>query len=84
MNNNTQFKYYFFERKKALIMPCWTIHLAVATKLNEKYKSHDNLIIGRAARKTIRYIEKNTVNFPNKYGVLRERIIGSCYNILVF
>jgi hypothetical protein len=28
-------------------------------KLNEKYKTHDNLIIGRAARKTIRYIEKN-------------------------
>ena len=51
-------------------------------KLSEKYKTHDNLIIGRAARKTIRYIEKNTVNFPNKYSVLKERIIGSCYNIL--
>ena len=47
-------------------------------KLSEKYKTHDNLIIGRAARKTIRYIEKNTVNFPNKYSVLKERIIGSC------
>ena len=50
--------------------------------LKEKYKIHDNLIIGRVTRKTIRYIEKNTVNFPNKYKVLRERIIDSCYNIL--
>ena len=32
-----------------------------------RYKSHDNLIIGREARKTVRYIEKNTENFPNKY-----------------
>ncbi len=36
-------------------------------KLYEKYKIYDNLIIGRVARKTIRYIEKNTENFPNKY-----------------
>ena len=48
----------------------------------EKYKVHDNLIIGRVARKTIRYIEKNTVNFPNSYNVLKTRIINSCYNIL--
>ena len=47
-----------------------------------RYKSHDNLIIGRQARKTVRYIEKNTENFPNKYFVLRNKIIGSCYNIL--
>ena len=53
-----------------------------SNKSSEKYKIHDNLIIGRTARKTIRYIEKNTVNFPNKYCVLKERIIGSCYNIL--
>lgn len=51
-------------------------------RLNEKYKIHDNLIIGRVARKTIRYIEKNTVNFSNKYSVLKNRIIKSCYNIL--
>ena len=50
--------------------------------ISEKYKTHDNLIIGRMARKTIRYIEKNTVNFPNKYNVLKGRIIKSCYNIL--
>ena len=47
-----------------------------------RYKSHDNLIIGREARKTVRYIEKNTENFPNKYIVLKNKIISSCYNIL--
>ena len=51
-------------------------------KLNEKYKIHDNLVIGKVARKTIRYIEKNTENFPNKYKVLKERVICSCYDIL--
>ena len=51
-------------------------------KLNEKYKTHENLIIAREARKTIRYIEKNTENFPNKNRVLKDRIIESCYNIL--
>ena len=47
-----------------------------------RYKSHDNLIIGREARKTVRYIEKNTENFPNKYLILKNKIISSCYNIL--
>ena len=51
-------------------------------RLKEKYKTHDNLVIGRCARKTIRYVEKNVVNFPNKYSVLKDRIIDSCYNIL--
>lgn len=51
-------------------------------KLNEKYKIHENLIIAREARKTIRYIEKNTENFPNKNRILKDRIIDSCYNIL--
>ena len=52
-------------------------------KLNEKYKRHENLIIAREARKTIRYIEKNTENFPNKkYMTLKNRIIEFCYNIL--
>ena len=50
-------------------------------KLNEKYKIHENLIIAREARKTIRYIEKNTENFPNKNRTLKDRIIDSCYNI---
>lgn len=50
--------------------------------LNEKYKIHDNLVIGRCARKTIRYVEKNVMNFPNKYSILKNRIIDSCYNIL--
>ena len=45
-------------------------------------KYNNDLIIGRVARKTIRYIEKNTSSFPNQYRVLRERIISSCYNIL--
>ena len=51
-------------------------------KLKNKYVSHEKLIIARVARKTIRYIEKNTENFPNKYNVLRTRIINTCYNIL--
>lgn len=51
-------------------------------KIKEKYKIHENLIIARVARKTLRFIEKNTENFPNKYYVLKNRIIESCYNIL--
>ena len=51
-------------------------------KTKEKYKVHENLIIARTARKTLRYIEKNTENFPNKYSVLKNKIINSCYNIL--
>lgn len=51
-------------------------------KLKEKYKIHENLIIARLARKTLRYIEKNTENFPNKYFTLKNKIVESCYNIL--
>ena len=51
-------------------------------RLSEKYKIHENLIIARKARKTIRFIEKNTHNFPNEYKVLKDKIILSCYNIL--
>ena len=52
------------------------------SKLEEKYKSHEKFIIASSARKTIRYIEKNTINFPKQYTVLRDKIINSCYNIL--
>lgn len=51
-------------------------------KLENKYLNDNDLIISRVARKTIRYIEKNTENFPNKYSVLKNRIINSCYLIL--
>lgn len=51
-------------------------------EINEKYKIHENLIIAREARKTIRYIEKNTENFPNKNRVLKDKIISCCYSIL--
>lgn len=54
-------------------------------KLNryaEKYKSHEKLMIASSTRKTIRYIEKNIVNIPNKYMVLKNNIIASCYSIL--
>ena len=51
-------------------------------KINEKYKIYENLIIAREARKTIRYIEKNTENFPNKNRVLKDKIISYCYSIL--
>ena len=52
--------------------------------LYQKYKIHDNLIISCTARKTIRYIEKNTINFPNNYKVLKDKIITSSYNILEY
>ena len=55
---------------------------AKLNKLSEKYKIHDNLIIARSARKTLRYIEKNTENFPKEYKVLKEKIVDSCYKIL--
>lgn len=51
-------------------------------KLKEKYVIHENFIIARNARKTIRFIEKNTTNFSNDYKVLKERIINTCYDIL--
>lgn len=47
-----------------------------------KYKIQENLIIARSVRKTIVYIEKNTFNFPNKYSVLKESIIRTCYELL--
>lgn len=50
--------------------------------LIRKYKVHNNLIIARQARKTIRYIEKNIENFPNDYHVLKTKIIENCYDIL--
>lgn len=50
-------------------------------KINEKYKIHENLIIAREARKTIRYIEKNTENFSNKNKVLKDKIISCCYSM---
>ena len=47
-----------------------------------RYKSHEKLIIARQARKTLRFIEKNTEIFPNKYAVLKNKIISSCYSVL--
>ena len=52
------------------------------SKIKAKYQSHEKLLIASSARKTIRYIEKNTLNFPKQYTVLRDRIIGCCYDIL--
>ena len=51
-------------------------------KIYNKYKIKNKLIIERVARKTVKYIEKNTENFPNKYRVLRDKIISCSYNIL--
>ena len=51
-------------------------------RLYNKYKVHETFINAKSARKTIRYIEKNTISFPNTYRILKERIIGCCYNIL--
>lgn len=44
-------------------------------KYAEKYHTHEKLLIASTTRKTIRYIEKNTSNFPNKYSVLKNKII---------
>ena len=51
-------------------------------KYAEKYKTHERLLIASTTRKTIRYIERNVSNFPNKYYVLKNKIIESCYSIL--
>lgn len=51
-------------------------------KIKKRYLNNNNLILSRVARKTIRYIEKNTENFPNKYQVLKNNIISSSYSIL--
>ena len=51
-------------------------------KYAEKYKSHEKLIIASTTRKTIRYIERNISNLPNKYMILKNKIIKSCYSIL--
>ena len=51
-------------------------------KIKKKYTSEEKLIIAKVARKTLRYVEKNTENFPTKYAVLRNRIIDACYDIL--
>lgn len=51
-------------------------------KLYNKHKIKNKLIIERVARKTVRYIEKNTSNFPKNYKVLKDKIISSCYLLL--
>lgn len=51
-------------------------------KYAEKYHAHEKLLIASVTRKTIRYIERNTSSFPNKYIVLKNKIIESCYLIL--
>lgn len=50
--------------------------------LYNKYKPHEKFLIAKQARKTIRYIERNTMSFPNTYKVLKTRIIESSYSIL--
>ena len=51
-------------------------------KVYNKHKIKSRLIIERVARKTVRYIEKNTINFPKENHILRDRIISSCYTLL--
>ena len=52
------------------------------TKYANHYKTTEKLLIAASGRKTIRYIEKNTINFPNEYYVLKNKIIDSCYSML--
>lgn len=54
------------------------------SRLKKKYESKEKFIIAKSARKTTRYIEKNTINFPIQYKVLRDKIINSCYTILEY
>ena len=51
-------------------------------KYSKKYVKEEHLLIASTTRKTIRYIEKNISNFPNKYIILKNKIIESCYKIL--
>lgn len=51
-------------------------------KYAEKYKTHESLLIATTTRKTIRYIERNISNFPNKYLILKNKIIEASYSIL--
>ena len=51
-------------------------------KYAEKYKTHERLMIAASTRKTIRFIERNISNLPNKNIVLKNKIIESCYSIL--
>lgn len=51
-------------------------------KNHDKYKTKETFIIAKSARKTLRYVEKNTECFPAQYRVLRDKIISSCYTIL--
>jgi len=54
-------------------------------KLDKQYKKHfenSKFQIGITARRTITYIEKNIINLPNTYHVLRDNTIKCCYNIL--
>ena len=42
----------------------------------------DKLLIVTNLKKTIMYIEKTVINYPNKYKVLKDKIISSLYDIL--
>lgn len=50
--------------------------------LYNKYKPHEHFLIAKQARKTVRYIERNTISFPNTYKVLKNKIIECSYSIL--
>lgn len=43
---------------------------------------HDKLLIVTKIKKTIQYLEKITVNYPNKEYVLKNKINEASYNIL--
>lgn len=42
----------------------------------------DKLIVATNLKKTILYIEKTVINYPNKYKVLKDKIIITMYEIL--
>lgn len=51
-------------------------------KYASHYRTSEKLIIASTARKTVKYIEKTAINFPNEYYVLKNKIISCAYAIL--
>ena len=54
----------------------------LSNKYHSKYNVNDKLKIYHMTKTTIRYIEKNIMNIPKEYMILRNRIIDTSYKIM--
>lgn len=54
----------------------------LSNKYHNKYNVNDKLKIYHMTKTTIRYIEKNIMNIPKEYMILRNRIIDTSYKIM--